>query len=110
MSISDRLRLASRQNPQQSIGPRTSLGEDRVEKAIDLVDQVDFEAKSSESVGLFFLGGFEFVRQAKPGGSCQLRGTDHGNCSFAMKLAGGVTGDRAVEARRCDDVSRNAKA
>ncbi len=54
--------------------------------------------------------GFEFVRQAKSGGSCQLRGTDHGNCSFAMKLAGGVTGDRAVEARRCDDVSRNAKA
>jgi hypothetical protein len=39
------------------------------------------------------------VRQAKPGGSCQLKGTDHGNCSFAMKLAGGVMGNHAVEAR-----------
>jgi hypothetical protein len=24
------------------------------------------------------------VRQAKPGGSSQLKGTDHGNCSLAM--------------------------
>ena len=38
----------------------------------------------------------------------RVKGTDHGNCSFTMKLPGGVTGNRAVEARGCDDVSRNA--
>jgi hypothetical protein len=26
----------------------------------------------------------DMVRQAKPGGSSQLKGTDHGNCSLAM--------------------------
>jgi hypothetical protein len=52
--------------------------------------------------------GFVSVRQAKPGGSRQLKGTDHGNCSFSMKLPSGVAGNRAVEAWGCDDVSRNA--
>jgi hypothetical protein len=51
--------------------------------------------------------GFVPVRQAKPGGSCQLRGTDHGNCSFAMKPTSGVTSNRGVEAWGRDDVSRN---
>jgi hypothetical protein len=54
--------------------------------------------------------GFVPVRQAKPGGSYQLKGTDHGNCSFAMKPTSGVTGNRAVEAWGREDVSRNAKA
>ncbi|MBV8127299.1 MAG: SDR family oxidoreductase [Planctomycetaceae bacterium] len=30
------------------------------------------------------IGRFGRVRQGKSGGSCQLKGTDHGNCSFAM--------------------------
>ena len=53
--------------------------------------------------------GSVWVRQAKPGGSCQLKGTDHGNCSSTMKLPSGVTGNRAVEAWGCDDVSRNMR-
>jgi hypothetical protein len=52
--------------------------------------------------------GFVPVRQAKSGGSSQLKGTDHGNCSCSMKLPSGVTGDRAVGAWGCEDVSRNA--
>ncbi|MBX9788420.1 MAG: lactate racemase domain-containing protein [Pirellulales bacterium] len=40
------------------------------------------------------------VRQAKPGCSCQLKGTDHGTCSFTMKSSGVRQGDRPCEARQ----------
>jgi hypothetical protein len=37
-----------------------------------------------------------------------LRGTDHGNCSFAMKPTSGVWGNLGVEAWGRNDVSGNA--
>ena len=46
----------------------------------------------------------------KPGRSCQLKGTDHGNCSFTMKPTQRRRGRPAVGAWEGEGVSRNAKA
>jgi hypothetical protein len=48
------------------------------------------------------------VRQEKSGWSCQLRGTDHGNCSFAMKPTWHRDGQPSRPSLEGERVSRNA--
>jgi len=104
-------------NEKQSLaGEAKMIGDDHPQAHRELGSPVSGGSSSEPSLRFLdssFCGhavaiGFVWVRQAKSGGSCQLRGTDHGNCSFAMKLTSGVMGNRAVEAWGRDDLSRNA--